>query len=419
MTAENPVPTKKYSKNKVTRTRNVLSDPPNDKYGHRSLHEWKKVGLNQVVFQEAADKSNISKFITDPGVFRNNETEKKSEVEVLPNNFSHKHSPLIRNSKRGNNDSGVGPSIDINTEKSMSKNYDFESEEDRKFIGHKPMSDRTYTRALENKNSNRDDIQNLDKSSDRRDVIKKNTVKKIPGLINIGVKEVEDVSNKVMKNKKVSIPPQSSNNHITSNGNNVEDVKLLNISDNSNFPALTGGNVTTALPLLSYSAVAKRVVPVNAMPVPNTEREDMPKVIQDKQLTEDEKRILKKRQKKEKRKMKVKQKKQEARMGESKQDVPEKRSEKALDREVTLDLSDMFSTLLKVSSEKKSQKLMKLKKTTGIYQWCQVWLRKILLVVRKWSAINMVQHIQSWMEILQFVSGERKEKHQRKRYLAL
>merc|ERR1712080_185868 len=110
--------------------------------------------------------------------------------------------------------------------------------------------------------------------------------KKIPGLINIGVKEVEDVSNKVMKNKKVSIPPQSSNNHITSNGNNVEDVKLLNISDNSNFPALTGGNVTTALPLLSYSAVAKRVVPVNAMPVPNTEREDMPKVIQDKQLTE-------------------------------------------------------------------------------------------------------------------------------------
>ena len=340
LTDENPVPSKKYSKNKVTRTKNVLSEPP----PQRTRSEWKRKDINdEDIFTGIKPISvEFPKFISGTNEVLNNKSEKKLLAEVCDSNVTtHKPSPVIKNTKRSK---GVKSAVNIDLDKNSHNNFNCEAEYSKNYIKNEPD--------ISNPKSER---RNETTVKVKKSLDVKNKLNNFEKCLNGG--------NKALNNNQLLKLSKNSNNTNATGENKPENIKSLNISDNSTFPALAKRNIPSIIPPLSYSAVARKIIPMNTNPAIYKEKEN---VLNIHLPEEEEKKILRKKQKALNRRLKVKQKKQEAKMDKSTQESMEKTPEK----ELTLDLSDMFTKLLKMPYvEKKSQRLVKSKKvkmSTGV-----------------------------------------------------
>jgi len=220
---------------------------------------------------------------------------------------------------------------------------------------------------ITNKKENCEHLNKPFKTNDKMPLVKKKkNLVKLPNSDN-------DKLKKLIKEKQISKEKEFSTGPPICKEIKPELVDL-DLLDNSTFPALAVGK-TTSQPFLSYSAVTKKVLTVDkcsAKPtstLASSASQNILDALNNLKLTEEEKRTLRKRQKALKRKMKVKQKKQESKLNPSAKPTT-MNTEKVSDKEMTFDLSDMFTKLLKYPIDaKKSQKIAKSKKmkvSTGV-----------------------------------------------------
>lgn len=340
---EKPASTKKYVKNKVTRTKNVLAEPLSEKFYSKERKEKRVEKKNDDIgIKPMSEQLNFVAGSTEDS----NKVEKKLSGDgVISNSVVNK--PVVKTPKKKNKEKiAVKPGGNI-----QEKRSDDETRRDLKTEPFKRMETNDPRRT-----SGKQVAEFLRDVEDRvRTLSPKKKNDELKG----------EMSNKSSKwNKSKEIVEQTGANNI-----NAEEYLNLNLSDNSSFPALTMKNVPTTNRPLSYSAVAKKLpVPVSkpSAPLIDNATKNMLDAINNFQLTEEEQRAMKKRHKALKRKMRVKQKKQEAKLGLVKPENT-KMPEKASDKEITFDLSDMFSQLLKMPpAEKKSVKSKKMKMSTGV-----------------------------------------------------
>lgn len=343
-------PSKKYSKNKVTRTKNVLSESANEKF-QRNLFEKKKRDFAKLL--PTLNSSSGNKFDDFP-LSVDNKTYDASQSFKQTKTSNRKNIELP---KQGSNVTEFNAIKTNNLSKSSSEDMNTKNKLKRE------VSLNTFAMKVQKK-----DIGNNDKKQTHEDQL---------------VRQTNSFNNLSLKKKKIPKLPkkfekdfQQKDGQVLASIKNVDHITELvdmNLLDISTFPALSMGRTETPrVPVKSYSAATKRVLTVEKRPaLPNVTSgssvsQNIIEALNNMKLTEEEKRALRKRQKALKRKMKVKLKKQEFKLTSAANNREERFSEK----EMTFDLSDMFSKLLQVPVDvKKSQrtaKSKKLKVSTGV-----------------------------------------------------